>query len=307
MPNKWLRRTALGSGALIALLAIVATYVALSSQRRLDRDYGISTALKTPDPALIEEGRHLSYSRGCADCHGDDLGGKTLLDEMPFGRIVGSNLTRMPRGHERASVHERMYRALRHGVDLDSRPLMMMPSQEFASLSAREVEAISAYVGTLRPIERKSQGSQLGPLGRALLVFGKLDGFISAESIDHRAPMAAAPPPLGSLAYGRHLAQLCTGCHRKDFAGGAMSHGPASAPPAANLTPHDTGLAAWSEQDFLTAMRTGGRPDGTQIDGNVMPWRAVGRASDAELESLWRYLRSLPPIARDVRGDRRKE
>jgi len=50
----------------------------------------------------------------------------------------------------------------------------------------------------------------------------------------------------------------------------------------------------------MTAMRSGRRPDGTAIDGSAMPWRAVGRASDLELHSIWLFLQSLPPIERDA-------
>jgi hypothetical protein len=80
-----------------------------------------------------------------------------------------------------------------------------------------------------------------------------------------------------------------------------MSHGGPQAPPAANLTPHASGLAGWSEADFLASMRTGRRPDGSEIDGRFMPWRAVGQASDQELQALWKFLRSLPSVERDSR------
>lgn len=301
MTRSWRRRALFVLLAIAALLAFVAAFVAVSSQRRLQRDYAVTVEVSAPDPALAEQGRHLARSRGCTDCHGDDLAGKVVIDEMPFGRIVGDDLTRMPPGHENASVHERMFRALHHGVDLDSRPLLMMPSQEYTHLSAREIEAIAAYVSTLKPIDHGFPQSKLGPVGRALLAFGKLDnGFISADLIDHAAPAAAEPPPLGTVEYGHHLAQLCTGCHRADYAGGPLPHGPPGKPPAANLTPHATGLSGWSERDFIVAMRTGKRPDGTEIDGSVMPWRAVGNANDEELKSLWLFLRSLPPIDRST-------
>lgn len=287
--------------AAVVLVLAAAVLVHAASERRLQRDYALRIDLPAPDPALRGEGRHLAVSRGCADCHGDDFGGKVIADAMPFARLVGDDLTRMPPGRGERSVHERMYRALHHGVDLDSRPLLMMPSKEFASLSAREIEALSAYFISLPPARRELPDSALGPLGRLLLVVGKLDGFLAAEVIDHGVAAIAEPPPLGTIEYGRHAAQLCTGCHRSDFAGGRMSHGGPELPPASNLTPHDTGLAAWSEEDFILAMRTGRRPDGSAIDGRAMPWRAVGRASDLELQSIWRFLRSLPPVAsRDV-------
>ena len=49
----------------------------------------------------------------------------------------------------------------------------------------------------------------------------------------------------------------------------------------------------WSEAEFIAAMRTGQRPDGSQMS-DAMPWRAIGKASDSDLEQLWAYLKSLP-------------
>jgi mono/diheme cytochrome c family protein len=299
-----LRRAATITGALAGVLLLAAIAVQVLSERRLRREYPVSVALPAPDPALRETGARLARSRGCADCHGADFGGRLIADEMPFARLVGDDLTRMPPGMERRSVHERMYLALHHGLDLHRQPLLMMPSKEFASLSAREIEALAAYFGSLVPVERALPDSALGPLGRALLVAGKLPGFLSAEVIDHRQPPVAQPPPPGTLAYGRHAAQLCTGCHSADLGGGPMAHGGGRLPPAANLTPHSTGLAAWREADFVAALRSGRRPDGSAIDPRAMPWGAIGQASDAELHSIWLYLRSLPPVDRDVRNPR---
>lgn len=296
-----LRRLPMLLGMLLALAALAALYVQLASDRRLDREYAISTAPDASDPALREQGARLARSRGCADCHGDDFGGKLIADAMPFARLAGSDLTRPPRGHPGAPLHERLYRALHHGVGMDSRPLLMMPSKEFASLSAREIEAIAAFLATVPPARRATGAaplpdSALGPLGRTLLVAGRLEGFLSAETIDHATPAVAAPPPAGTLAAGAHAAQLCTGCHRADFGGGRMSHGPPSLPPAANLTADASGLGHWSEAQFIAAMRTGLRPDGSAIDGQAMPWRAVGQADDEELRAIWRYLRTRPPV-----------
>ena len=285
-----------------ALLVITVLAVYLLSQQRLRRDYEVSVPLAAPRADLAAEGAQLARSRGCADCHGEDFGGKVVLDEMPFARLVGTNLTHEPGKSSPAQEHERFYRALHHGVDLRSRPLLMMPSAEFAHLSAHEIEALSAYLAGLPYVRRSLPPSAMGPLGRALLVGGKLPGFLSAEAIDHGKPAVAAAPPLGTIAYGEHAAQLCTGCHRSDFGGGPMSHGGPGAPPAANLTPHGSGLAAWSEADFVAAMRTGKRPDGSEIDGAFMPWRAVGQASDQELHSIWLYLRSRQPVARATRA-----
>jgi hypothetical protein len=66
-----------------------------------------------------------------------------------------------------------------------------------------------------------------------------------------------------------------------------MSNGGPAALPGSNLTPSNERFAAWTREDFLHAVRTGKRPDGTAIDGRYMPWRAIGQSSDEELSALW--------------------
>jgi cytochrome c553 len=303
MPKTLLRFGLRALAGLLAVLVLALLAIYTLSEIRLRREIPLELSLAAPDPALIARGRELAFSRGCADCHGEDFGGKLMMDEMPFARVVGTNLTAAPGQRDPRARHERLYRALHHGVDTQSRPLLLMPSDSFAKLSAQEIEALSAYLDTRPHVPRALPDSSLGPLGRALLVIGKLPpGFLSAEVIDHDTPAVAAPPPPGTLAYGRHAAQLCMGCHQSDFGGGPMSHGGPGGPPASNLTMHEMGLASWSESDFLHAMRTGKRPDGSEIDGRFMPWRAVGQAHDEELRAIWRYLRTLPEVERDTRA-----
>jgi hypothetical protein len=62
--------------------------------------------------------------------------------------------------------------------------------------------------------------------------------------------------------------------------------------PASNLTP--TGLGDWSEADFLRAMRSGRRPDGSLIDP-AMPWQYYAQMSDLELRAIWQFLGVVPP------------
>lgn len=278
---------------LVGLLVIALACVYLLSQSRLDRVVPLSLQLEAPDPALVARGQQLSRSRGCADCHGQDFDGKVVIDELPFARVSAGTL-RLRAGESAPAHHERMYRALHHGVDSNGRPLLMMPSAEFASLSRQEIEAIAAYLQTLPGTSRVLPQTTLGPLGRTLLVAGKLPGFLSAEVINHQLAPSEQPPPVGTLAYGRHAARLCMGCHQSDLSGGRMSHGGPGAPPAANLTPGGP-MAQWTEADFVRAMRSCQRPDGSTVDGRYMPWRAVGQATDAELHAIWLYLQSLPP------------
>jgi cytochrome c553 len=79
----------------------------------------------------------------------------------------------------------------------------------------------------------------------------------------------------------------CQACHGPQLRG--QQHGLMYAP---GLT--SSGVAGrWTEAEFITAMRTGNRPDNSPLSDS-MPWRSIGQASDAELKQLWAYLQSLP-------------
>jgi len=50
-------------------------------------------------------------------------------------------------------------------------------------------------------------------------------------------------------------------------------------------------MAAWSEADFIAALRTGFRPDGSMLDRGSMP--AIGLMTEDELKAVWLYLQTL--------------
>lgn len=68
---------------------------------------------------------------------------------------------------------------------------------------------------------------------------------------------------------------------------------------APNLTPATTGLAGWSEDEIVTAIRTGERPDG-RVLAPIMPTRFFAALSDEDAYAIARYLRSLDPIEHAV-------
>jgi hypothetical protein len=54
-------------------------------------------------------------------------------------------------------------------------------------------------------------------------------------------------------------------------------------------------IIGWSEEDFITALRTGVTPSG-HVLSEAMPWRYVGQMTDEELQAIWLYLQSLPAL-----------
>lgn len=249
------------------------------------------------DPAQVERGRHLAVTRGCTDCHGDDLAGRVVIDAGPVGLYVAANLT--PAGAGAGMDANLFEHAVRHGVGRDGRPLRFMPATDFAAMGDDDVAALYAYVKSVPPATRELPETWIGPLGRVLYLFDQVPVLLTAESVDHAAASAprVAPVVAATADYGRYLAQGCTGCHGERFAGGRIPGAPPDLPIAANLTPDPSGLGAWSEADFMRAIRDGKRPDGSAIDP-FMPWKSLGHMTDTELRALYAYLRSLPPLPR---------
>ena len=69
----------------------------------------------------------------------------------------------------------------------------------------------------------------------------------------------------------------------------------------ANLTPdQETGIGAWSEENFIQALRTGKHLGGGRDILPPMPWQWYGRLSDDDLKAIFAYLKAIPPIKNTV-------
>ena len=125
-----------------------------------------------------------------------------------------------------------------------------------------------------------------------------------------------APTPGPTVPYGEYLAWHASGC--------AECHSPrdprtaaldVTRPLAGGLFPFPeehfittgsnltfditTGLGRWTEEQFITAVQTGVRPNGTVLLP-FMPWPSYARWSRDDLHAVWLYLRSLKPISHEV-------
>jgi mono/diheme cytochrome c family protein len=244
----------------------------------------------------LERGRHLIRARyGCAECHGEDFGGGVMVDAFPIGRLLGPNLTSGEGGVVADYTPRDWDRIVRHGIRPDGRPAAM-PSEDFFRMSDQELSDIIFYISSFPPVDNVVPPVSLGPLGKFLVATGQI--HLSADMLHDHDPQhrELPPPPEVNVEFGGHLAAVCTGCHRMDFAGGPVAGGDPSWVPAANLTPHPEGLAGWSYQEFVAAMRDGVRPDGTPIRepmSLVSPF--AQNMTDVEMEAIWVYLGSLEP------------
>ncbi len=297
MIKKVLKWTGVVVAGLLGLLVLVFGGVYFAAEARVNKVYDVRpAALSLPaDEASLAEGKRVFTTRGCSDCHNPDGSGK-VMEEIPsfLGYIVPTNLTGGKGGVGAVYKDTDWDRAIRHGLDPEGKPLMVMPSEEYAALDDVDTAALIAYLKSLPPVDNELPPSTIGPLGRVLLVTGGLSA-LPAEAIDHSAPHLAAVDRTVSVEYGAYLAATCTGCHGQSLSGGPIPGVPGEPPYPSNLTPNpETGLGGWQEADFVQAIRTGQRPDGSTINPQLMPWPAFSQMTDGELSALWLYLESIP-------------
>lgn len=298
------RRATAVVGALVALpllgLAGFATWAHVESthlSRRHFEVHDVGFSIPFPDSTTAdaaERGRHLVQARyACVECHGDDFGGGTMIDDPMVGRFFGPNLTTGAGSRTLSYTAVDWDHIVRHGVKPDGSPAVM-PSTDFAGMSDRELSDIVSYIRTLPPVDRTMPAPEPGPLGDVLVATGQFR--YSADLVpDHHAAHVVEPPGAESPAFGAHLAQVCTGCHGPELRGGPIPGGDPSWPAAANLTPGPEGLAGWTQADFLHALRDGVAKDGhrlaTPMDGITRYGKAM---TEAEVDALWGYLQSVP-------------
>jgi hypothetical protein len=72
---------------------------------------------------------------------------------------------------------------------------------------------------------------------------------------------------------------------------------------AANLTPDkETGMGNWTEEMFVTALRTG--KHGGVANGRPilppMPWNWFAKLNDSDLKAIFAYLKTVKPIKNAV-------
>ena len=291
--SKTVRKTLL---ILVAVVVVVIAMIYTLSTMRMGKVYAlVQTPLTAPsDAAAIIEGQRLYISRGCGHCHGTDLSGTTFIDDPAIGTFTAANLTTGKGGAASRMTDSDFARAIRNGIGSDGRALIFMPSTDFQGMSDEEVGKIVAYVRSAPAVDKTSTPQTVGPLGRTLFLSGKLPLLVTAELIDHntRSPTKVSVAPTAE--FGRYLATGCTGCHGEHFSGGPIPGTPPSWPPARNITP--TGIGSWSEGDFVKAMRTGVRPDGSMMK-EPMPWQNLSKMTDVEIKAMWAYLRTVPARA----------
>lgn len=297
--HKILKVTLWCLGGIAVLVGGAAAFGQFASAHKMNRIIALNPApIAIPsDDAALARGKYLYESRGCTDCHARDGVGRTFIDDGTL-LVRGPNITLGgPTGSYSAAD---WVRSIRHGVAPSSKPLLIMPSEDYARMTDADLGAMVAYIRSL-PVQA-GDGRELRlplPVRFAYAIGAVRD---AAEKIDHSLPPAQPAAEGDVLATGAYAAQMCQGCHAESFTGGKIPGAPPDWPAAANLTPVPGG-AMQSYRDsaaFAAMMRSGKRPDGSEI--KVMPFESLAELNDTELAAMYAYFRSLASAGKAAGG-----
>jgi mono/diheme cytochrome c family protein len=279
------------------------------------------------DPAVIERGRYLVHGPAhCSQCHSTDdrdhpektktapLSGGLEFAMGPLATRYAANLTPHETGIKNISDAD-LARAIRSGVTHTGEWSVFM-NLSASKPSDDDLVAIISYLRSLEPVDNAVPEGQWHAFGKILMTFA----FPAVEP--HSAPpprhVPASDEP--SLERGQYLTEhiaLCTNCHTEfDMSqlkltgpkgGGSLpdpSHGKDSDMEyvAPNLTSDPTGYTGKVDEDAFVGRLRGGRV----FASSIMPWEAISSMTDSDLRSVYRYLKSLPPVSNDVGPTYRK-
>lgn len=277
-------------GGLLGLIILLGAGTYTVSAGRMNRTYEVTAeyTLDVPDdPESIAAGEHLASIYLCNDCHAADLSGYLFVDDPVFGQIYTPNLTGGENGIGRSHSDEELARAIWYGVKPDGSPTIGMPYEFHQAISISDMEKLIAYLRSVPPVDTNHPKASYGPMMRVMHATNQFP-LIPAERVDASQPPRDPISPEDTLAYGEYVATMCTHCHGPNFAGDEFFGSP-------NITPATIGT--WTEAEFVRAVTEGVRPDGSQIDPELMPWESISRYTDEELQALWAYLQTVEPVA----------
>lgn len=196
-------------------------------------------------------------------------------------------------------------RAIREGIGRDGRGLFpIMPYFIYRDLADEDVEAVVAYLRTL-PAARSAQPPER-------VIEFPLNLLVRLWPRPVAGPVLAPDRRADPLAYGEYLGRIarCEFCHSpreprslellpgRRYAGGMpffLGHELVMYP--MNLTPHASGLGAWSREQFIARFRAHAVPQVVEPARNtLMNWSAFAGMTDDDLGLLYDFFMTLPPV-----------
>jgi len=262
-------------------------------------------------------GKYLMRTAGCITCHtmkdsrGPALAGGRAI-HSPYGDFYSSNITPDKETGIGSWNDADFVRAMRHGVSPEGRTYYpAFPYAAYTHMRRQDMLDIKSYIFSTPPVRKENRNHNIRfPFSWRFSIYPWRWLFFSPGKEN------GAPAQETQKARGRYLVEVvghCGECHTprnmvgglkrgRPFAGTRYSPGGNSVP---NITPDkETGIGDWSSGDFLFFFKTGLKPDGDDIQGDMREVVEGGlrHLNEADMRAMAAYLKSLPAIRNAVRA-----
>jgi mono/diheme cytochrome c family protein len=279
--------------------------------------YAAAPALAA-SPAEITRGKYIFGATGGCGCHTEpkgaaNAGGRKY--EGPFGTVYSTNITPDTKTGIGGWTDEQIIKAIRLGRRPNGeRILPVHPFTSFNGMAEEDLAALVAFLRTVQPVNRPNTPKKITvPMFESVFLPAWLMAFAATETPPPVAPVAG-------VARGEYLVRAvghCGECHTprsamtmavdnsRFLAGNSKKTGP-EGQASPNITPDKTtGLGDWTEEQLVTFLGTGNRPDG-DVAGGLMGETIQGTLAGykdltkADLQAIARYLKSIPAVKNKV-------
>jgi mono/diheme cytochrome c family protein len=277
----------------------------------------------TPDK--IARGEYLAkHVTMCIDCHSnrdwkkfagpikqgtEGKGGDKFDESIGFpGTIYAKNIT--PAALKNWTDGE-IFRAITMGLNKDKKALFpMMPYYNFNKMSREDVEAIIAYIRTMKPIKNEVPDKELNFPLNLIVKTMPLETYKPVKAVNKSNPAE----------YGKYLVTIgsCAECHTQseegtplpgmDFAGGVEFKLPHGTIRSANITSdNESGIGSWTKEAFIARFKSFDSDSAKNIPADlfkeynsIMPWTQYAGMTKEDLGAIYEYLRTVKPVKNKV-------
>ncbi|MFZ9406538.1 MAG: c-type cytochrome [Burkholderiaceae bacterium] len=266
------------------------------------------TAAAIAPPSLIAHGQKLAL-RGdpdrqlpaCAQCHGERLTGvsPSVPGLLGLSRdYLNAQLGAWRNGERKAAEPDCMAQIARALTGEDLIAVTTWLAAQSVPASGRPATQEEHSGRPPGKHARQAEPMQAGQTQVASSDQAMRCGTANISAHPGAKPTEALAP---ELARGAYLARIgnCAGCHTAPggvpYAGGKAIATPFGTVYGGNLTPHATGLAGWSAEDFWKSMHQGRSRDGRALNP-AFPYTDFTRIRREDSDALFAWLQSLPAV-----------
>ncbi|QIG93275.1 MULTISPECIES: c-type cytochrome [unclassified Bradyrhizobium] len=241
----------------------------------------------------------------CGNCHTPKgpsgeitdkaFSGGASWDEPPF-KVTASNITQDKETGIGNYTDAELRQLLRKGIKRNgARVAMIMPSGFYEIMTERDLDAVIAYLRTIKPVKNAVPD----PIYR----------MVQRHSVPPGGDSAYTEAMLGDkVQQGFYLTTIahCMECHTpmgpqgREFAtrlgaGGGKFPGPWGVSVSRNISSSKTnGIGGWTDDEIKRAITQGVSKDGSKLNP-PMGFHYYATVSAADLDAIVAYLRTVPP------------